>query len=102
MDSPKWPRKSFQEAMELTRLPASDTPTTRFMSRQPAWRTGGELAAVASRQMPELGLAAFGGCVYAQAPLAAARVVEEEDRATLDLPRRYIHVSAYWLKIEHH
>ncbi|KAI5460895.1 thioesterase-like superfamily-domain-containing protein [Mariannaea sp. PMI_226] len=75
---------SAQEALELIPLPDATSTNgrreKRFMSRQPAWVPGKELP------MDSVGLGhikmtrgAFGGVVYAMAPLAAARTVEEEE-----------------------
>ncbi|KAM5354027.1 hypothetical protein ACJ41O_000677 [Fusarium nematophilum] len=85
MAAPKeWKRLSFQEALELTRLPDEKSgpqpPTKRFMSRQPAWVPGNELPWESKGlTISKVTRGAFGGVVYAQAPLAAARVVEQED-----------------------
>ncbi|KAK5994395.1 hypothetical protein PT974_04869 [Cladobotryum mycophilum] len=87
--SPAIPRKGFVEIMQMSRLP-DDTETTkgsvikRFVSHQPAWVPGSELP------WAKLGLVAqpfnrsFGGHVYIQSPLAAARVVEDEARSSND------------------
>ncbi|KAH7144312.1 thioesterase-like superfamily-domain-containing protein [Dactylonectria estremocensis] len=75
---------SFQEAMELQKLPdvlsAGQKHEKRFMNRQPPWMPGTELP------WESIGVSAvkvirgaYGGVVYAMATLAAARVVEEED-----------------------
>ena len=85
-----FPRLAFQEAMAITPLPAADDASgrslKRFISRQPAWKPGAELpwdALFSKLDGPRprhSGPGAFGGHVYAQAPLAAARAVEEEDK----------------------
>lgn len=88
----KSPRNGFDEALKLSRLPdEQDGPkdgTKRFISRTPAWRPGADLPwkkvnnkAFEKGNMVDFPPAAFGGHVYAQAPLAAARVVEEEEEA---------------------
>ncbi|KAF4977942.1 hypothetical protein FZEAL_5590 [Fusarium zealandicum] len=85
MASPKeWPRLSFQEALELIKLPdktnASQT-VKRFMSRQPAWVPGQDLPEECLGLIgPKSTRGSYGGVVYAQASLAAARIVEQEDR----------------------
>lgn len=103
MATPKeWKRLSFQEALELIPLTDKDsksqTEARKFMSRQPAWVPGNELPwetiGADSRQLTR---GAYGGVVYAQAPLAAARVVEQEDRESGDADngtKRGIHVSS--------
>lgn len=83
--------------MALSRLPddtltsgsSSSSSTTgevvqRFLSQSPAWKPGQELPWGSpqfqkSNRGRTFGPGAFGGHVYAQAPLAAARVVEEEE-----------------------
>ncbi|KAF5231534.1 hypothetical protein FAUST_9233 [Fusarium austroamericanum] len=96
MATPKeWKRLSFQEAMELSRLP-DDTSTTqttqRFMSRQPAWTPGQELPWHAiGIPPPKITRGAYGAVVYTQAPLAAARVVEREDETEPIENKRGIH-----------
>ncbi|CAM1509818.1 Fc.00g001530.m01.CDS01 [Cosmosporella sp. VM-42] len=81
----EWPRLSFQESMELSRLPEetseSGTTVQKFMSRQPAWVVGNELPwDTVGLGEKKLTKGAFGGVIYAQAPLAASRVVEQEDK----------------------
>ena len=89
--------------MALTRLPDEKNPSggvvQKFISQTPSWKPGQELP-WESLNMPaelgrkSLGPGAFGGHVYAQAPLAAARVVEEEDGvASAVNNKRSIHVS---------
>ncbi|KAI9159047.1 Acyl-CoA thioesterase 2 [Paramyrothecium foliicola] len=102
MTSPKpVVRLGFQETMALTRLPDDKSPSgdimQKFISHTPAWKPGGELPweslnIPASLGRKSLGPGAFGGHVYAQAPLAAAKVVEEEDQiANADDGKRSIH-----------
>ncbi|GAB0132391.1 hypothetical protein EsDP_00000829 [Epichloe bromicola] len=86
----EWPRKSFAEFMELVPIPdhicKQGKDIKRFMSRQPAWLEGKELPwdvlfqNIKGPRPRHTGLGVFGGCVYAQASLAAARAVEEEER----------------------
>ncbi|KAF5653089.1 thioesterase thiol ester dehydrase-isomerase [Fusarium sp. NRRL 25303] len=97
MSTPKeWKRLSFQEALELARLP-DDTSSTqqaiqRFMSRQPAWTPGQELPWDAvGIPPPKITRGAYGAVVYALSALAATRVVEEEDHGSVDENRRGIH-----------
>ncbi|PTB65079.1 Thioesterase/thiol ester dehydrase-isomerase [Trichoderma citrinoviride] len=86
-------RNDLYEALKLSRLPdqhnASQDGVKRYMSRTPAWRPGGELPIKwASDKLSGKGNildfppGAFGGHVYAQAPLAAARAVEEDEEET--------------------
>lgn len=92
-------RFSVQECLELTPLPSHDEkpPVHRFMSRQPAWKPGNELPWGKVKHNPKksrtFGPGAFGGHVYAQAPLAAAKVVEKEDQAASVKGKLAIHVS---------
>lgn len=77
----EWQRLSFQEAFELIPLPdETSQPARRFMSRQPAWAPGGELPwHTLGVQHKQLSKGAYGAVVYAQAPYAAAKVIERED-----------------------
>lgn len=79
----EWQRLSFQEAFELIPLPdepPASQPPRRFMSRQPAWAPGGELPwHTLGVQHKQLSKGAYGAVVYAQAPYAAAKVIERED-----------------------
>jgi len=87
------PRQSFQEALAITPLPASQDGhgrlVKRYMSQQPAWKPGDDLpweALFSSLDGPRPkhgGPGVFGGHVYAQAPLCAARAVEEEEEQQL-------------------
>lgn len=76
-----------------------DLPVQRFISCQPAWKPGEGMSGSILNGEPDasgrrtFGPGAFGGHVYAQAPLAAARVVEREDRDKPIRERRGIHVS---------
>ncbi|KAL7946994.1 thioesterase-like superfamily domain-containing protein [Trichoderma barbatum] len=84
-------RNDLYEALKLSRLPDQQNDvqdgTKRFMSRTPAWRPGSELPWVKLKDafqkgnMVDFPPGAFGGHVYAQAPLAAARAVEEDEAA---------------------
>ncbi|RDA88170.1 hypothetical protein CP532_6834 [Ophiocordyceps camponoti-leonardi (nom. inval.)] len=86
-------RLGFQEAMAMTALPsASGSSARRFVSRRPAWKPGNELPwdslfkNLDGPPVPRHSSAgAYGGHVYAQAPLAAARVVEDEGRGKLGI-----------------
>ncbi|PHH91364.1 hypothetical protein CDD83_725 [Cordyceps sp. RAO-2017] len=83
----QWPRMSFQEALALEPLPADaqDRSVKRFISRQPAWKPGAELPwdslfrGLDGPVPRHSGPGVYGGHVYAQAPLAAARAVEQEE-----------------------
>lgn len=96
----KCPRLSFQQAMELTRLPNRESGTgsvmLRFMNRQPPWATGDAIPWEASGiPRPPGTKVAFGGVVYAQAPLAAARAIESRADSNPDKDRAFgIHVRA--------
>ena len=72
-------RKSLSEAFALTRLPThSDSSPARYISHTPAWRLRVDLPYDPS----SLGPGAFGGVVYAQAALSAAREIELEEART--------------------
>lgn len=81
-----FPRLGFLEAMEISRL-AGDGHSNgihQFMSHRPAWRPGAELpwsiGKLSNSQIESNSTTrAYGGHVYIQAPLAAVRVVEEDD-----------------------
>lgn len=94
--------------MALTPLPGSADrqhgDTKRFISRHPAWRPGAELPHIKAHSNRQNGSlpyysapGAFGGHVFSQAPLAAVRAVEEEDKqglgGTSSVGRLGIHVS---------
>lgn len=98
------PRNGVYEALRLSRLPDSQSDsqdgTKRFISRTPAWRPGGELPwekvnaeAYKKGTMVDFPPGAFGGHVFAQAPLAAARAVEEDDDGGNGNGKLGIHVS---------
>ncbi|PHH75117.1 hypothetical protein CDD82_4594 [Ophiocordyceps australis] len=86
-----WPRLSFQDALALTEISAGadlqGRSVKRFVSRRPAWKPGGELPwdllfkDLKGPKPMHQGPGVFGGVVYAQAPLAAARAIEAEDIA---------------------
>ncbi|KAL6859532.1 thioesterase-like superfamily domain-containing protein [Trichoderma novae-zelandiae] len=90
-DAPtEFPRNDLYEALKLSRLPdkhiASQDGVKIYMSHTPAWRPGAELPWKSVDENPSqksnmVGFrpGAFGGHVYAQAPLAAARAVEEDE-----------------------
>lgn len=91
-------RMSFQENMELAWLPNEpNISAVRLVSCQPAWKLGQDLALAhqdrESSRPRDLGPGVFGGHVFAQAPLAAARVVEKEDENTSGRGRLGIHVG---------
>lgn len=97
MATPKeWKRLSFQEALELRRLPDEPSaikPVQRFISRQPAWMPGQELPWDAvGIPKPKITRGAYGAVVYTQAALAATRVIEQEDESEPQKNRRGIHV----------
>ncbi|KAL7943363.1 thioesterase-like superfamily domain-containing protein [Trichoderma barbatum] len=79
-------RLGFLEAMEMIKLAGDDnsSDTYQFMSRRPAWQPGVELP-WGSEDNSKHNVAsyfnkrAYGGNVYIQAPLTAARVVEDDD-----------------------
>ncbi|KAL7930315.1 thioesterase-like superfamily domain-containing protein [Trichoderma chlorosporum] len=85
--SGKFPRLGFIENMEMSRL-ASDgeaNDTHRFMSRRPAWQPGAQLPwdsvdNTKRKTKSYFKTNAYGGHVYIQAPLAAVRVVEDDDK----------------------
>lgn len=101
-DEPKWHRLSFQEAMELSRLPdrtdGAGKTIQRFMSHRPAWKLGEELPrnvplgdmAASVERFP--GPGSYGGVVYTMSALAAARVVEEKDKEAALENKFAIHV----------
>ncbi|KAM4062668.1 thioesterase-like superfamily protein [Hirsutella rhossiliensis] len=85
----EWPRMAFDEAMAMTPLPPA-AHVKRFISRQPAWKPGAQLpwdAVFRNVDGPRprfMGAGAFGGHVYAQAPLAAARALEQEGSSNVE------------------
>lgn len=101
MDTEKeWYRMSFQENMELAWIPKGPNDTTqKFIAKQPAWKPGkgmpwGEMRRETDPTKPRnFGPGAFGGHVYCQAPLAAARVVEKGDEEKPGVGKLGIHVS---------
>ena len=67
------PRLSFQEALELVKLPSQDGPSSqaqRFMATRAAHLPGVEIEF-------SMHVAAYGGHVYGQAALAACRALRE-------------------------
>lgn len=115
MEEPKGdpfgPRLSFQENMELAWLPSLETSSgspQRFVSTMPPWMPGKGLpwnemldARDGKRERKRdaarprtFGPGAFGGHVYAQAPLAAARVVEKVDEDAPAGNKLGLHVSS--------
>lgn len=81
-------RKTFEEAFELTNVSKSsekleDKSRQTYISKQPAWSPG---AALPYKTPPikrgKTSIApgrAFGGHVYVQAPLAAAKLLDAEE-----------------------
>ncbi|RFU76670.1 hypothetical protein TARUN_5610 [Trichoderma arundinaceum] len=82
-----FPRLGFLEAMEMSRLAGvgNSNDAHQFMSHQPAWKPGAELPWGSGDKLSKSITAdyfttrAYGGHVYIQAPLAAVKVVEEDD-----------------------
>ncbi|KJZ76856.1 hypothetical protein HIM_03733 [Hirsutella minnesotensis 3608] len=70
--------------MAISSLPSTRDNARRFISRHPAWRPGDELPWDSlfkdSSKPLASGFGAYGGHVYAQSSLAAARVIEDESR----------------------
>ncbi|XWW94625.1 hypothetical protein V2A60_002570 [Cordyceps javanica] len=70
------------EAFEVSRVPGS---TVQYTSKYPAWRPGADLPPGVEEQPTKTKTkkstttGVFGGVVYAQAPLAAARAIEFEE-----------------------
>ena len=101
--SGKFPRLGFVENMEISRLAGGgdSNDTHQFMSHRPAWQPGAQLpwdTVDTSRHETATYFVtrACGGHVYVQAPLAAARVIEDDDNAAKEVPNRGkfgIHVS---------
>ncbi|PTB81738.1 Thioesterase/thiol ester dehydrase-isomerase [Trichoderma longibrachiatum ATCC 18648] len=91
-DAPtEFQRNDLYAALKLSRLPDqqnnSQDGVKKYMSRTPAWRPGDELPWKRTNNKPyrkgdilDFPPGAFGGHVYAQAPLAAARAVEEDEK----------------------
>ncbi|KAL0931525.1 acylthioesterase [Colletotrichum truncatum] len=77
----------FQNVMALAPLPTISSQTTtngtvkRYMSLWPAWVPGSELVGGEGRGSKADPRPAYGGHVYAQAPLAACRAIQEEESA---------------------
>ncbi|KAK4227763.1 thioesterase-like superfamily-domain-containing protein [Podospora fimiseda] len=67
-------RLSFQEQMELIKLP-SDSSAKKYMSTRSAYMPGSDFTK--DKELPSFHKAAFGGCVYGQAALAALRAQRE-------------------------
>lgn len=88
------------EAFELSRVPGS---TVQYASRYPAWRPGADLPPgveeqpTKTRTKKSTTTGVFGGVVYAQAPLAAARAIESEEKQSHAAQKGYmgIHVRKY-------
>ncbi|KAK4167765.1 thioesterase-like superfamily-domain-containing protein [Cladorrhinum sp. PSN259] len=67
-------RRSFQEQMELIKLP-SEGSAKKYMSTRSAYTPGGDFTK--DKEFPSFHGSAFGGCVYGQAALAALRAQRE-------------------------
>ena len=96
MAEEKGRRLSYQEAMDLMRLPSGSTPqgpVQRFMSTRAAFLPGSDLTS----DVPRRYKAAYGGNVYAQAGLAACRAWRqlEDEKATEPSERLGLHVCRY-------
>lgn len=92
------PALPLQEALSLVKLPLSGSgETRRFISRRAAYRPGCDFGS--DFDMSTLHANAFGGHVYAQAAIAAARVyreVEREKGIVKEEERSYLHVCFYF------
>ena len=71
-------RLPFDESMQLSRLPEGNGGNVRYMSRYPAWKSMLEYKGVDLVKRLS-GPGTFGGVVYGQAPLAAARDIEHNE-----------------------
>lgn len=101
-------RRDFSEYMKFSRVPDSSSRdgVKRFMSHTPAWRPGGELPwaklnqdAFKKGNMVDFPPSAYGGHVYAQAPLVAAKAVEEEDQPGNGAGKLGIHVGFWQMQL---
>lgn len=77
----KLKRLRAEEALELVRVPLppesnNSTVSHRYMSTRSAWNAG-SLVAEAGHDIKAAQSGVFGGTVYAQAPLAASRSLED-------------------------
>ncbi|KAK4186695.1 thioesterase-like superfamily-domain-containing protein [Podospora australis] len=92
------PRLSFQEQLELIKLP-SDGAVRRYVSTRAPYLPGQDFSK--EKEMPSFHTAAFGGHVYAQAGLAAYRTWREieEEKGTKDTDRLDIHtINGYFTR----
>lgn len=71
-------RLPFDESMQLSRLPSENGSNARYMSRFPNWKSMREYKG-AELINKLAGPGTFGGVVYGQAPLAAARDIEHSE-----------------------
>lgn len=96
----KPPRLGY-EALEVSRVTPASGSTVKYTSRYPAWRARVDLPAGVSEQPTKTKTSqspgVFGGLVYGQAPLAAAREIELEERQSGKDKKGYmgIHVSFF-------
>ena len=85
------------EAFDLSRVPGC---TVQYTSRYPAWRPGADLPPGVEEQPTKTKTkkstttGVFGGVVYAQAPLAASRAIEADEKQSHVAQKGYmgIHV----------
>ena len=83
-DGKTFTRHSFQECMQLTRIPSANSKDAqRYMSHQQPWRPGQDLGwSMNTQRSPErqkkFGPGTYGAHVYAQASYAAAKAIEED------------------------
>lgn len=71
-------RLPFDESMQVSRLPSENGSNARYMSRYPNWKSMREYKG-AELVNKLAGPGTFGGVVYGQAPLAAARDIEHSE-----------------------
>ena len=71
-------RLPFDESMQLSRLRSENDSNARYMSRFPNWKSMREYKG-AELINKLAGPGTFGGVVYGQAPLAAARDIEHSE-----------------------
>lgn len=87
------PRLSFQEVLELVKLPpaASDSTGQQWMSTRAAFVPGADLP----KLLPRPHKAAYGGHVYGQAALAVSKTLKKLDdrKGTKPSERLGFHVS---------
>lgn len=87
-------RLPFNESMQLSRLPSENGSNARYMSRYPNWKSMREYKG-AELVNKLAGPGTFGGVVYGQAPLAAARDIEHSEGPEAAAKEKLgIHVSS--------